>query len=94
MLAIVLSQTSGITPTSAYLIQQQVHGMDPLTGYQESMHPGTAQSQLALKAKASKDPDMPSLRESLTGPYAEQFWKAMDCETGCLESKDTYDVVL
>ena len=93
MLAIVLSQTSGITPTSAYLLQEQVHGMDPLTGYQESMHPGTTQSQLALKAKASKDPDLPSLRESLTGPYAEEFWKAMDAEICSLESKNTYSVV-
>ena len=93
MLAIVLSQTSGITPASAFLLQEQIHGLDPLTGYQEYMHPATTQSQLALKAKVSKDPDLPTLRESLTGPYAEEFWKAMDSEVGSLESKDTYDVV-
>ena len=57
------------------------------------MHPATTQSQLALKAKASPDPDMPSLRESLTGPYAEEHWKAMDKEIASLESKKTYDVV-
>jgi hypothetical protein len=94
MLAIVLSQTSGITPTSAFLLQEQIHGLDPLTGYQEYMHPATTQSQLALKATVSKDPDLPSLRDSLTGPYAKEFWKAMDSEVASLESKDTYDVVV
>jgi hypothetical protein len=58
------------------------------------MHPATTHSQLALKAKVSKDPDLPSLRRSLTGPYAEELWKAIDSEVESLESKDTYDVVL
>jgi hypothetical protein len=28
---------------------------------------------MALKAKKSKDPDIPSTREALSGPYAEDF---------------------
>ena len=52
-----------------------------------------AQQMLSMKAKASKDPDLPSLRESLTGPHAEQFWLAMDAEIASLESKGTWEVV-
>ena len=93
MLAVMLSQTSGITPHAAFLLKEKTHGYDPLTGFQEHQHPGTTQSHLVLKAKATKDPDLPSLRESLTGPHADEFWKAMDKEIGSLESKDTYTVV-
>ena len=61
------------------------------------MHPATLQSPfylanpMALKAKATKDPDLPSLKESLSGPYAEQFWQAMDKEIESLESKGTWE---
>jgi hypothetical protein len=46
-----------------------------------------------MKAKASKDPDLPSLKDSLNGPCAEEFWKAMDSEIASLESKGTWKVV-
>jgi hypothetical protein len=46
-----------------------------------------------MKAKVSKDPDLPSLRDSLTGPYAKEFWKSMDSEIASLESKGTWRVV-
>ena len=93
MLAMLLGATCGITPASSHLMQAQVLGYDPHTGFQESLPPGLIQSPLALKAKASKDPDLPSLKESLTGPHSEEFWKAMDAEIASLESKDTWEVV-
>lgn len=46
-----------------------------------------------LKAKASSDPDLSSLRESLTGPHAEEFWKAMDKETASLEKMGNWEVM-
>ena len=55
--------------------------------------PGLLQSPFALKAKATKDPDLPTLKESLTGPHAEHFWTAMDAEIASLEGKDTWEVV-
>lgn len=53
-------------------------GMNPYTGIQDYLHPAVLQSPLALqamalKAKKSKDPDIPSTREALSGPYAEDF---------------------
>jgi hypothetical protein len=46
-----------------------------------------------MKAKISTDPNLPSLRESLNGPYAEEFWKAMDSEIASLKNKGTWKVV-
>ena len=57
------------------------------------MHPWSCQSPWALKSKASKDPDLPTVREALTGPYAEHFWKAMDKEITRLEQMDTWELV-
>ena len=48
---------------------------------------------MALKAKKSKDPDLPSTQEALAGPMAEHFWKAMDKEVTSLEEKGTWTVV-
>ncbi len=62
-------------------------------GFEEDSHPWSCQSPWALKAKAVRDPDLPSLREALSGPYSEQFWKAMDKEIDCLEDMKTWDVV-
>ena len=93
MLAVFACQANSLSPISAHLLHQQSMSIDPLTHCQEHFHPGMLQSPLALKAKASKDPDLPSLQESLTGPYAEQFWAAMDAEIASLESKGTWQVV-
>jgi len=49
---------------------------------------------MALKAKATSDPDLPTLKESLTGPYSEELWAAMDSEINSLENKGTWEVVL
>ena len=87
------------TLSTTQLFHHQLTGFDTYTGIQESLHPATLQSPfylanpMALKAKATKDPDLPSLKESLSGPYAEQFWQAMDKEIESLESKGTWDVV-
>ena len=49
---------------------------------------------LALKAKKKvKDPDLPSLRESLSGLDAEEWWQAMDKEIASLEAKGTWSVI-
>jgi hypothetical protein len=79
-------------------MQLQASNMNPFTGIQDLIHPGILQSPMALqamalKAKKSKDPDLPSTREALTGPYAEDFWHAMDDEIQSLESKGTWKVV-
>jgi Reverse transcriptase (RNA-dependent DNA polymerase) len=39
-------------------------------------------------------PDIPSTREALTGPHAEQHWTSMSAKIESLESKRTWDVVL
>jgi histone deacetylase 1/2 len=48
---------------------------------------------MAMKAKKSKDPDIPSTREALSGPHAEEFWLAMDEEIRSLEAKGTWEIV-
>jgi len=47
---------------------------------------------VALKAGV-RDPDLPSVQESLTGPYADEFWKAMDKEIDSIEKMVTWDVI-
>jgi len=84
----------GITPQSTAMLQTQVLGYDPTTGLQEWLPPGINQSPMALKAKATSDPDLPTLKESLTGPCSEEFWAAMDSEINSLENKGTWEVIL
>jgi len=49
---------------------------------------------MALKAKATSDPDLPTLKKMLTGPYSEEFGAAMDSEISSIEYKGTWEVVL
>ena len=93
LMALALAASFGISSPSVHLLHQQAMGFDPTTGLQESLPPGLTQSPLALKAKTSKDPDTPSLKESLNGPHAEHFWKAMDSEIASLESKGTWKII-
>ena len=93
-----MGSTVGLSPPTAHMFHAQALGFDPVSRIQEDFHPALAQSMMAqqmlsMKAKASKDPDLPSLKESLTGPHAEQFWLAMDAEIASLESKGTWEVV-
>jgi hypothetical protein len=83
----------GITPPTAHAMRSQVLGFDPRTGFQEFLPPGLVQSPLAMKGKASRDPDIPTLQESLNGPHSEDFWKAMDAEISSLEGKNTWQIV-
>ena len=92
-LSTAIDRFSGLTPSSSRMLHAQMLGYDPTTGLQEYLPPGLTQSCVALKAKASTDPDLPTLRESLTGPYSEEFWIAMDAEIASLESKGTWEVV-
>ena len=101
MLAAALAMTNVVNtaPPTAHMLQAQAIGLNPHTGIQECTRPDVLASALAvdmpriLKAKKSKDPDLPSLHESLTGPHAEQFWEAMDKEIASLEGKGTWEVV-
>ena len=93
MIAAVMSSQSPISSHSAHMMHSQSLGFNPVTVTQEDSHPGLLQSPFALKAKANKDPDLPSLKESLTGPHSEDFWKAMNAEIVSLESKGAWTVV-
>ena len=104
ILAATLALTNPLATTSPGLhhLTLQSKGLDPFAGTHEFSHPGILQSPFALnaldnpatfKAKLSKDPDLPTVQESLTGPYAEEFWKAMDKEIRSLEGKGTWIVV-
>ena len=94
LLVTAIAMARGITPQSAVMLQAQLHGYDPSTGLQEWLPPGINQCPMALKAKVTSDPDLPTLKESLTGPNAEHFWTAMDAEINSLESKGTWEIVL
>ena len=93
MFAAAMLATSAITPQSSHMLHQQAIGLDPIGEFQENIHPWTTQTPWALKAKASKDPDLPSIREALTGPHAEPFWQAMEKEISTLEAMGTWEVV-
>ena len=86
-------------PHTSHLFNAQLAGYDRYTGLQEHMHPASIQSPfclhhpMALKAKKSKDPDLPSTQEALAGPLANEFWKSMDKEVIGLEEKGTWTVV-
>ena len=86
-------------PTVTNLYHHQLIGFDSDHFTQETMHPGALQSPfylanpMALKAKKTSDPDLPSTREALAGPHAAKFWEAMDKEIESLESKGTWTVV-
>lgn len=57
------------SPSLAYLTTAEELGRDPFTGLQEDMHPAMIHSFKALTGKRH-DPDLPSIKESLTGPHA------------------------
>ena len=93
LVASILRSAGELTAHTAHMMQAQALGFNPATNCQEDFHPGLVQSAMAFKAKASKDPDLPSLSESLSGPYSEQFWEAMDAKIASLESKNTWEIV-
>ena len=68
-------------------------GTDPVSGCIDGLHPGIMQYPMALKAKKSKDPDLPTIREALCSPYSAEFRKAMDVEIETLEKMDTWEVI-
>ena len=80
------------SPSLVYLAAAEELGRDPFTGLQEDMHPAMIHSFKALTGKRN-DPDLPSIKESLTGPHAEEFWKAMDAEIACLEAKGAWEII-
>ena len=97
--ALALTNTVQAAVPTAHFLNFQALGMDPYTGISEPLHPGLLQSPFALESmafkakKVTKDPDLPTTREALAGPYAEDFWRAMDKEIESLESKGTWEVV-
>jgi Reverse transcriptase (RNA-dependent DNA polymerase) len=82
-----------LSPQASHMLAYNAVGVDTASGFQEDLHPWTVQAPWALKAKASKDPDLPSVREAVMGPHAKEFWKAMEAEIKSLESMDTWEVV-
>ena len=82
----------GISPPASAMLSASAFGMDPSTGLQEDLYPWQLQSPMALQGK-TKDPDLPSTREALSGPKAEEFWNSMDKEIASLELKDAWEVV-
>jgi Reverse transcriptase (RNA-dependent DNA polymerase) len=82
-----------ISPQAQHMLAHNAVGVDLATGMQEDMHPWTIQTPWALKARATKDPDLPSLREGLAGPYRDEFWKAMELEISGLEGMGTWEIV-
>jgi hypothetical protein len=82
----------GLSNPSAMLLAANALGLDTSTGLQEDLYPGQLQSPMVLQGRA-KDPDLPTTREALTGPYAEQFWESMDKEIVSLEAKDAWEIV-
>ena len=93
LIGFVCAYLFAMSPVSAHMLQSQVQGYNPMSGTQEFLHPRIMQSPFALKASARRDPDLPTLRESISGPHAEQFWNAMDKEIASLESMNTWTVV-
>ena len=101
--AAALALTHPMTPPTVELLHHQMSQFDPTTNALLDVHPGFIQSQflmehplapMAMKAKKkTKDPDLPSLKESLTSPQAEEWWKAMDKEIASLEEKGTWTVI-
>ena len=75
------------------MLHQQAIGFDVVDGFQENIHPWTIQTPWALKSKASKDPDLPSIKEALNCPDSESFWQAMEKEISTLEPMQTWEVV-
>ena len=46
-----------------------------------------------FKAKKGSDPDTPTIREVLTGPYHDEFLEAMSLEISELEAHKTWTVI-
>ena len=98
-----LALSNPMTPPTIELMHNRISNYDPHSNTLLDLHPGLLQSPyllehpigpMALKAKKkTKDPDLPTLRESLMSPEAEQWWKAMDKEITSLEEKGTWTVV-
>ena len=72
-------------------------GTDPDTEHVDSIYPGIMQDPSAVLSFAHKakayNPDLPSVREALTGPNSEEFWTAMDKEIASLEEMETWKIV-
>jgi len=88
-----LAAIGGLSSPTNALLSYDAQSYNRSTRIQDDFHPGMLQSPLSYKSKANKDPDVPSLKESLTGPHAEQFWCSMDDEVASLESKETWTVI-
>ena len=101
--AAALALSNPMTPPTVELMHHRISHYDPHSDVLLDVHPGLLQSPMlieqplgpmALKAKKkTKDPDLPSLKESLMSPQSEEWWKAMDKEIASLEEKGTWSVV-
>ena len=65
--------------------------LDPKTGLLDGV--GQTYGPSALKAKKTDDPDTPWIQEALSGPYADEFKRAMQKEIEELEEHKTWTLV-
>ena len=65
---------------------------DPETGAPDFSHCPEAYN-FAMKAKAKKDPDLPSYNEAMQGPYRDNFLKEMKTEIENLRAHGTWKLV-
>ena len=101
--AAALALSHPLSPPTVELMHHRISHFDPMADAMLDVHPGSLQSPfllehplapMAMKAKKkTKDPDLPSLQESLMSPQAEEWWKAMDKEIASLEDKGTWTIV-
>ena len=91
--ALLMTANHACGQLTQHLLYCRAIGTDPHTGFIDSFHPCSIQSEFALKAKAVHDPDLPSMREALTGNHAKEFFKAMDKEIADLQSMGTWKIV-
>jgi hypothetical protein len=62
---------SQLSPQASHMLAYNAVGVDIASGFQEGLHPWTVQAPWALKAKASKDPDLPSVPSRRSKAYSQ-----------------------
>ena len=67
--------------------------MDQEFGVMNNLMPNVMDRCLSLLKAKTKDPDLPNIRKALTGPYREEFLKAMCTEIEEIKKHNTWTVI-
>ena len=59
----------------------------------EEANQAMAQTPYAYAVRKTKDPNLPSFKEALSGDQSQEYWSAMDKEVRALEKRDTWSYV-